>query len=62
MSEGMQHYCQKAYRGGLTDNFARGEIKDVISIDINSSYPFQMFKVPFPIVKYDVLNINAPYK
>lgn len=40
MPEEMSEFCQRAYKGGLTDTFKRGEFQRVVSLDINSSYPF----------------------
>lgn len=40
MPETMTAFCQRAYKGGLTDIFHTGTFDRVISADINSSYPF----------------------
>lgn len=39
MPEEMSQFCQRAYKGGLTDTFKTGVFERVVSADINSSYP-----------------------
>ena len=51
MPEALLEYCQRAYKGGLTDNFQTGVFDRVVSFDINSSYPHQMTKAPLPVGK-----------
>jgi hypothetical protein len=61
MTDSMMEYCQRAYKGGLTDNFRRGKFNRVISFDINSSYPYQMTKAPLPVGKSYFKKINQKY-
>lgn len=51
MPEEMSQFCQRAYKGGLTDTFKTGVFDRVVSADINSSYPHQMTKLPLPTSK-----------
>lgn len=44
-------FQSEAYYGGRTDSFIRGDRKDVIGIDINSSYPYSMSKLILPDVE-----------
>ena len=51
MPDGMAEFCQRAYKGGLCDNFQTGVFPRVVSFDINSSYPYQMIRAPLPVGK-----------
>jgi DNA polymerase elongation subunit (family B) len=51
MPEEMSNFCQNAYKGGLCDTFKTGIFQNVISVDINSSYPYQMTKAALPTGK-----------
>ena len=51
MPEEMSNFCQRAYKGGLFYTFKTGIFNRVISVDINSSYPYQMIKAPLPTGK-----------
>lgn len=58
----MQEYCKLAYKGGMCDLYSRGEFKNVISIDINSSYPYQMIKGVLPVGPYYMKYYNCKYE
>lgn len=55
-----QEFCRQAYKGGMTDNFRRGIFDRVISVDVNSSYPYQMC-IPLPSGKSYRRVFNCKY-
>ena len=61
MPSAMMEFCQRGYKGGLTDNFQTGVFDRVISADINSSYPHQMTKAPLPVGKAFQQTFNRRY-
>jgi hypothetical protein len=58
MTSDIQAYCQKAYKGGMCDTFKVGKFNNVLSIDINSSYPCQMIRDDFPTGPYSYVQVN----
>jgi hypothetical protein len=65
-------YAKDSYRGGIFETWQRGIFKNIIDIDINSAYPFNMINLPHwangkfielnAKLIYDITNNNIKYK
>lgn len=58
-------WCKKFYKGGLNfynDKFVGKIVKDMFSIDINSSYPFVMFREKIPTIPKMIMQFDNPQK
>lgn len=45
----LEKFVRMSYKGGYTANFSNQQNYDVVSYDINSSYPYQSTRIKFPI-------------